>query len=117
MVSLMTLHTPGVCAGPALVLAIVLAGAIAGCAGPGVGAGQHSATLGGPVAAANGAISAPIGRAGAAGVPARQRIIQVKPGQTLLDISRAHNVSITQLMRDNGLKDPNLFPGMRLIVR
>jgi LysM repeat protein len=41
----------------------------------------------------------------------------VKPGDTLWSISRLTGVPVDQIVRDNGLKDPNLIvPGQHLVV-
>lgn len=40
----------------------------------------------------------------------------VKPGDTLFSISRAYNISVSDLKRLNGLEDGNIRSGMKLIV-
>lgn len=40
----------------------------------------------------------------------------VKPGDTLFSISRAYNISVSDLKRINGLEDGNIRSGMKLIV-
>jgi hypothetical protein len=43
-------------------------------------------------------------------------IVQVQDGDTISDIASRHKVSITTIMSENRLKDPNIFPGMQLRI-
>lgn len=42
--------------------------------------------------------------------------IEVREGDTLLEISRKYNVPVSVLVGENRLNDLNVFPGMRLFI-
>ncbi len=46
----------------------------------------------------------------------RGTVIEVMDGDTLLAISQQHKVPVSVLISENGLRDLNVFPGMRLFV-
>ena len=43
-------------------------------------------------------------------------VVQVQDGDTITDIASRHKVSISAIMSENRLKDPNIFPGMQLRI-
>lgn len=108
---------------PMHVLALIaLAGAAGGCAikTPGFG----SSGLGGPTPQVlpDPAVRAPLARVqpGTQTVSPvstrRGMVIEVKDGDTLLGLSQQHRVPLSTLISENGLRDLNVFPGMRLFV-
>ena len=59
----------------------------------------------------------PVSDAGPSGYStASGETIQVQPGDTLYGLSKRHRVSLTELMRANGLTSPNLKPGQKLVL-
>ncbi len=46
----------------------------------------------------------------------RGNVVIVQEGETISDLSQRHKVPITVLMSENRLKDPNIFPGMVLLI-
>lgn len=46
----------------------------------------------------------------------RGTVIEVKEGDTLLGLSQHYKVPVSVLVSENGLRDLNIFPGMRLFV-
>jgi len=81
-------------------------------------------SLGGPKPAptANPQVRAPLERV-QPGTPTvspvstrRGTVIEVKEGDTLLGLSQHYKVPVSVLVSENGLRDLNIFPGMRLFV-
>ncbi|MDX2158099.1 MAG: peptidoglycan DD-metalloendopeptidase family protein [Hyphomicrobiaceae bacterium] len=60
-------------------------------------------------------VPAPRARA-AAGVPTSGTTIEVQSGDTIYGLSKRHRVSISELMTANGLQNPTIRPGQKLIV-
>lgn len=67
----------------------------------------------------------PFGRARSESAPSARPAMQaalsgneiiVQPGDTLYSISRAHHVSLAELMSANSLSNPNVHPGQKLIL-
>ncbi len=48
--------------------------------------------------------------------PSAGTVVQVQDGDTITDIASRHKVSISAIMSENRLKDPNIFPGMQLRI-
>ena len=43
-------------------------------------------------------------------------LVQVQDGESITEIASRHKVSISAIMSENRLKDPNIFPGMQLRI-
>lgn len=52
----------------------------------------------------------------AAARPGDGHVVQVQDGDTITDIASRYRVSISAIMAENRLKDPNIFPGMQLRI-
>lgn len=46
----------------------------------------------------------------------RGGVVIVQDGETISDLSQRHKVPISVIMSENRLKDPNIFPGMVLLI-
>src|SRR5258706_4642930 len=84
-----------------------------------IGPTAHSAPAAGPVQTAASEpppmrtpASSPVASSAAAGGDA----IEVQQGDTIYGLAQRHRVSISELMSTNGLRNPNLHPGQKLML-
>ena len=48
--------------------------------------------------------------------PSAVGTVEVRQGDTLYSLARSHNVAVSALMKANGLRDPNLHLGQKLVI-